>query len=157
MSTEPSKAVDFRFYDNEVDRAFVFATWLRNYKYFSYFAKRIKPYVFFKEHHKMLEFLLGKPVVRALVAFPKGDPETICGYLVYEEEKPNSGYEAMADIAPIIHYCYVKACYQKQGVAAALLERAGIDLNGAVFTHWTMPVDELIKKYPDMIYNPYAL
>ncbi len=43
------------------------------------------------------------------------------------------------------------------GVAATLFKHVDIEPSKMHFTHWTIPVDEFIRKWPDMIYDPYGL
>lgn len=124
----------------EKDLPFVFATWLHAYKKESYFAKRIKRDVFFKEHHRLIELLLGKSQI--LVAHPIGEPDVILGYLVY-----TSG---------VVHFAFVKPEFRKLGIAKTMLNAAKFDTE-LQFTHWTFSMDDIIKTHPEMTYNPYAL
>lgn len=59
--------------------------------------------------------------------------------------------------APVVHFTFVKDAFRNMGIARAMLKASGIDVNKLMFTHWTMPVDELIRKYPDITYDPYRL
>jgi hypothetical protein len=138
-------AILVRRYDATTDEAFIYATWLRNYKSSSYFAKRIRHAVFFSGHKKVIEFILAKPQTTTLIAHPKDDPNTMLGYLVCEMvEKPT------------VHFTFVKEAFRKMGILRRLMEAAEIADPTFTFTHWTFPVDELIGKYPDLVYNPYA-
>lgn len=82
-----------------------------------------------------------------MVAHPKDDIETILGWLSYE----------IKENTPVIHFIFVKEAFRNMGVAREMITRAGIDVTKATFTHWTFPVDEIIRKYPDIIFNPYDL
>lgn len=141
----PKEAVVVRKFI-ETDEAFVYSTWLRNYKHSSYFAKRIRPHTFFKGHWNVVNHLLAKPTVIVFIAHPKEDEETILGYLACE----------LAD-KPIVHFIFVKDAFRNMGIATALFEHAKIDPNNMFFTHWTIPVDDFMNKYGDMIYDPYKL
>lgn len=140
-----------RKYRPSSDQPFVYSTWLRNYKHSSYFAKRIKPVVFFAGHHALIAHVLAKPTTQVLIAHPKNDPETILGYLVFEAANETK--------KPVVHFTFVKEAFRKMGVCKALFESHGINPNepGMIFTHWCFPVDDLIRKFPEMIFNPYAL
>lgn len=142
----PTDAVVVRPYDKSVDEDFIYSTWLRNYKHSSYFAKRIKPAVFFKEHHKVIDHIMGKPTITALVAHPKNDVHTLLGYVVFERNEERS----------TVHFTYIKDAFRMMGIARTLYKSGEIDMGKLKFSHWTLPVDELIKKYPEIIYDPYA-
>lgn len=89
---------------------------------------------------------MAKPKTKTFIAHPNDDHDTILGYLCCE----------ISD-HPVVHYVFVKETFRKMGIARLLLKHSGVDLNKLMFTHWTFPVDELILKYPDMIYDPYKL
>lgn len=146
MAQLPKEAVQIRRYAPETDEAFIYSSWLNTYKHDSYFAKRIKPYVFFKGHRQILNHILFKPIVKALIAHPKDEPDTITGYLIYERHEK-----------PVVHFVFVKKEFQKLGIARTLFDAAEIDPQDFTFTHWTMPVNDLIQKYPNIIYDPYSL
>lgn len=145
----PSEAIEVRQYRPSADQAFVYSTWLRNYKHSSYFAKRIKPVIFFAGHHDLVSHLLRKPSVKVFVAHPKDDIDTILGYLACE---PNTDTQK-----PVLHFIFVKDAFREMGIARCLIKASEIDIAKSRISHWTYPVDELIKKYPEMIYDPYAL
>jgi len=136
--------LELRSYSPISDKSFIYSSWLKTYKKASYFAKRIRNDVFFKEHHKIIDYLFSKPTIAVLIACPKGDPDTITGYLVYEPNK-------------VVHFIYIKDAYRSMGIARVLFEKALIDPSHITFSHWTNAVDEFIKKYPEIIYDPYAL
>lgn len=143
----PPEAIVIRKYDPTSDEAFIFSTWLRNYKHSSYFAKRVKPSVFFAGHHKIVSHLLAKPTTTTFIAHPKDDPNTMLGYLVCDTSLER----------PIVHFTFVKEAFRKMGILRTLMSAAKITAENMSFTHWTIPVDDLIRKFPDIIYNPYAL
>lgn len=144
----PKEAIEVREYvpASETEKGFVYSTWLKNYKFSSYFAKRIKHAVFYKGHHQIVTHILEKPEVKTFVANPKNDPDTILGFLTCETGEK-----------PVVHFVFVKDAFRKMGVATALMRHAEIDPSNLTFTHWTLPVDELIRKFPEMIYDPYKL
>lgn len=140
--------IEIREFRPEEDQAFIFSSWLRTYKHHSYFAKRIKHALFFKGHHAVIEHILEKPTTTVAIACPKGDLDTILGYLVYEPAKESR---------PVIHFVFVKEPFRRMGMAKTLFKSQHIDINNIFFTHWTFPVDELINKHPEMLYDPYGL
>lgn len=147
MTSLPPELIVIRPYEPSIDKEFVYANWLRKYKEQSYFAKRIRNVIFFKEHHKIIDHIMSKPSTTVVVASSKDEPDVNAGFMVYEKT---------AEI-PTIHFVYVKEVYKNMGVATTLLATQSIDPNHLKFTHWTFVMNDLIQKYPGMLYNPYAL
>ncbi len=129
--------------------SFVFATWLRNYKHSSQFARKIKNATFFKWHHLVIERIFDRPNTLVLIATPQGESEPILGYAVLEAQ----------DGTPVIHYVYVKDDFRRMGIATKLIAASRLPLDRAVFTHYTSALDELglLKKYTALEYNPYRI
>lgn len=161
MSVISSDVIEVRKYNPSLDKDYIYSTWLMQCKH-SYFAKRIKYPIYFKEHQKIIDHLMSKPSVKILIASPKNEADIISGYLAYEQKEEY----------PVVHFVYVKSIFRKLGIAKLLLKEANININSIRFTHFTYPqidhrtgkeyenaytADDLIKKYPDMIYNPYLL
>lgn len=130
----------------DADESFIFKTWLDNYKG-SPFARRIKPRVYYKAHHAVIEWILKKPTTKVFVACDPAYIDSIYGFLVVDESEG----------IPIIHYVFVKAVFQGHGVARLLFETAEIDMTHAVFTHWTNAADSALDRFPDLTYNPYMI
>jgi len=124
------------------DAAFIYATWLKSYKHESQFARRISNAVFYKWHHMAIDRIAGRGG-RFYIAHSKGDPDTILGFICVEG-------------AGLVHYCYVKKTFRNMGIATALLKAVEFMPNSE-FTHWTTEMSWVLKKYPDLIYNPYVL
>jgi hypothetical protein len=143
-------SVKIRPYLEETDKNFLYSTWLKKYKFTSYFAKRIRMPIYYKGQEKIIDHILRKPTTRVLMACLKDDPNSLFGYIAYEP---------MTDEVPsaVIHFIFVKDIFQKMGVGGLLFKESGLGLDGTRFTHWTFPLDELFQKYPDLIYDPYAL
>lgn len=146
MTKIPEDSISIRAYKSDVDKNFIYSTWLQNYKYSSYFAKRIKPHVFFTGHQKIIDHLIAKPI-KVLIACPKNDDETICGYIAYEFKNDK----------PILHFIFIKEAFREMGIAKNLLKAAKIETPTFTFTHWTFPIDELVRVHPDLTYDPYQL
>jgi hypothetical protein len=140
-----NESIEVRQYIAATDKAFVYSTWLRNYKHSSYFAKRIKPHVFFKGHQAVIDHLLNKNSCKVFIASPKNDSETILGYLACEPS------------LSVVHFTFVKEAFRNMGIAKALFKEAGVDTSKIILTHWTYPVDDFMHKYTEMVFNPYAL
>lgn len=139
----PSDSIGIRPYRPE-DKNFVYSTWLNNFKHSSYFAKRIKPSIFFKGHQAVIDTLFLKSQFKVFIAHPRGDEDTILGYIACEPNEPT-----------VVHFTFVKDAFRRMGVAGALYKHTGVNWDKMIFTHWTYPVDEMIRKNPEMTYNPY--
>lgn len=124
------------------DLNFIFATWLKSYRHSSQFARRISNTVFFTWHHKVIERLIGRGA-QISVAHPKGEPDVILGY----------GCAELFDGQPVVHFIYVKKPFRRMGVATKLLE----GLTPTLFTHWTADTEWIVKKRPELMYNPYLI
>lgn len=129
------------------DLEFVMRSWLNAYKHASSFARRIKNSVYYKWHHKIITGILLRKTTLTYVAVLREDSDTILGFLTFEE----------FDNEQVVHFCYVKKDFRKMGLCRSLLNDAEVELKNACFTHWTYPVDEMIRKYPSMIYDPYRI
>lgn len=125
------------------DRDFIFATWLRCYQQESRYSRRISRDVFFREHHAILERLLGSSSV--LIAHLADSPGVIIGYLVSQE--PN-----------VAHFAYVKKPFRKMGIARLLLAASPIadSLESLIVSHSTEDWESFLsQKLPGATFNPY--
>ena len=77
----------------------------------------------------------------------KDNPDIILAYAIYE-----TGMDG-----PVVHYIFVKPEFRQLGIAKQMISNLKISLDNCTFTHWTYPVDELIKKLPNMTYDPYRI
>lgn len=132
---------------NTDDISFLMNSWLKSYRYGSWFTKRIRDSVYFKYHHQIVTGILSRGSCNVIVAVDPTDTYFILGYLVSEKFEDKN----------IIHYAYVKDTFRGKGVGRKLIEASGLDLNKCCFSHWTKPVDEIIKKYAGMTYIPYLV
>lgn len=146
----PEESLLLRPFDKSQDEAFLYATWLNNYKHSSYFAKAIRSHIFFKNHKKIIDHIIAEPRTKIVMASPKNDANTIIGYLVYS-------IPLKEDDRLTVHFLYVKETFRQMGVMRSLLKSQSIDLDNIFFTHWTIPVDKFINKFTGMIYDPYRL
>lgn len=131
---------------------FIYSTWLKNYRYGSYFAKRIRKDIYYKNHHAIVERILKDPKVRTYVACESHDKDFIMGYVVYIDTEPKT-----------IHYLYVKDNLRRLKIASTIIDKCGLDLNKCHFTHWTYDCDWIVGKkdnegkFPGMVYDPYNI
>ena len=129
------------------DMAFILANWLNHYKNYSSFALRVPRALFFKYHQQIAKMILGRRTSKVLVATSSDDSDLILGFLVSEETEDG----------PIIHFLFIQKAFRKLGIAKALLQAAGIQSSQASFSHWTYDMDEIVKKNPTLVYNPYLI
>lgn len=125
----------------EGDKNFIISSWLKEYRDDSKFLRRVRPWVYYEEHHKRIHKALEQG--STLIAYRSEEPEVILGYVNYDK---------------ILHWIYVRPEFRKEGVATQLLK--DFDLTSCHFTHWTLSCDTLIsrllEKHPKMNYVPYA-
>src|ERR1017187_2430254 len=114
------------------DLNFIFASWLKSYRYASMFAKKISNEVYYEWHHKVIERFIERNGTVS-IAHPVGEPEVILGFIAH-------------DGGDILQYIYVKKTFRQMGIAKALLG----DMVPKTFTHWTRDTDWMIKKMPEI-------
>jgi GNAT superfamily N-acetyltransferase len=134
------------------DAAFVFAFWLQDYFERSRFAKGISKTLFMRFHHLILERVIARGVV--FVACDAEVPSVIYGFACGDVPPDDRQFGP----PPTLHYVYVKRRFRRLGVASALVDALGIDLERPfTFTHLTDDGVALRKKCPLAEYNPYAV
>lgn len=143
----PENSVLVRVGLKDTDKDFLYNSWLKSYKHNSYFAKRIRNSIFFPNHERIINHLISKPTVKVFITCPKNDEDTILGYLVCDTSTDDH----------VIHFVFVKDAFRRMGIMKEMLKEASINTKRIVFTHWTMPVDEIFKNNEDMVYDPYRL
>lgn len=140
------------------DVDFIYTTWLKSYKAYSYFAKRIRNFVFYFWHHQVVEKILNKTNTRVLIACPKSETDVILGYLIYEVQDPVKYKTDSEDQkSNIIHYAFVKQEFRKLGIFNQIVKHADINLDKSYFSHWTFDWTPLTEKYQNLIYDPYRI
>lgn len=122
------------------DWPFIFATWLRCYRYSSAFAQHIQEPIFFRYHHAAIQRILERGA-EVRIAHLADDPSVILGYLVTEPG--------------VVHFAYVKKAFRRHGIASDLFH--DLDVNSHVFTHWTRDWNHMLKRWPEATYNPYLI
>ena len=121
----------------ESARSLVYATWLRSYEAWSLAAKHIPRDVFFAEHHKVIDRVLGRGASVRVAALPD-EPDVILGWAVTE--------------GPVVHYVYVKPDFRRYGLAKALLAHVQRPFT---YSHSTYVTRDVHKHLDGCIYNPY--
>jgi hypothetical protein len=124
------------------DERFIFSSWLRSYREGARSARDVSRSIYFIEHHRLVERLLGRG--RALIAADAEDPTNILGYVVGERTGP----------VAIIHYAYVKAPFREIGIARLLTSALVNGSEGVLHSHSTVAAAKLVKRF-NSVFNPY--
>lgn len=122
------------------DKNFIYASWLRGLYYGDSWFKEIPKSIFMEAYHAVLESILENPATQVKVACLQDDPEVILGYAVL-------GIEGRR-----VHWVFVKKAWRTIGIAKKLVPEK-VDIT----THLTRVGLSLMKKRPNMIFNPFAL
>lgn len=129
------------------DIAYITSTWMNSYRSNNQFPHEMKHRIYSAEHNRIINSILSD--AKVLVACDPVAEDNILGYLV------SSGKVMDLDI---IHYIYIKAPFQKFGVAKNLIETAKTS-EKVVYTHKNQKAswiaDKLLKNYDEVNYNPY--
>ncbi len=118
------------------DRSFIFSTWLRGLRYGNSWFKLIDADSYYKHYHKVIEGLLQHPDTIIKVACLKEDSDVILGYVVYRNN--------------ILDYVFVKTAWRNIGIAKML-----VPADFKIVSHLTATGQNMLKKYPGVIFNPF--
>lgn len=112
------KDLEFRAYDEEQDKDFVYASFLSSFQG-SFFAGPLPSEMYCPVYSKVLDTILSRPSVSVHMAYyPEMEPPfDLYGYLIAE-----AGHDV-----PVVHYAYVKAPYRRRGIAGGLFQAASIN------------------------------
>lgn len=116
------------------DEAFIYATWLKGYQGGAQWFRMIPRKIFQDHYRRIIEKLLQRSLTR--VACLKEDTDVIIGYSVSEQDR--------------VHWIYIKENWRKIGIAKDLLPA-----NFSSVSHLTNLGFEILKKYPQIIYQPF--
>lgn len=120
------------------DWPYVIKTWLRTYKQSSSMTTRIRDFIFFPAHQKLVENILRSGVTLR-VAVDAHEPGVIYGFVVHEKNS--------------LHFCYVKSSWRRMGIARKML--TGVEFDR--FTHLTHDAENLRDKFKWADFDPYML
>lgn len=122
------------------DKNFVMASFLNGLYYGDSWFSEIPKDIFMDNYKKVIQFLVDSPTVAIKIACLPEDPNVIIGYSLL-----SSDYMT-------IHWVYVKKNWRKKGIAKSLLPS-----NSDTVTHLSELGRILMKKYKNMIFNPFKL
>ena len=120
------------------DKNFIMATWLRGMFYGDTWFGQIPKDIFMTNYHKILEALVTAPTTTITVSCLLEDPDVILGYSVYTGKK--------------LHWVFVKSAWRSIGIAKSLIPQ-GVD----TVTHLTKVGSGILRKHPEVVFNPFAI
>lgn len=132
------------------DESFIYSSWLKSFRAGSTWAADIPGQIFFANHKKVIERLLGEAGI-VIAANPEATDQ-IFGYGIYS---PTSGG------VTVMHYLYVKHPYRRLGIGSDIVrvvrQVSGHDAElPMVASHiagdWTK-----VRERWNLVYNPYVL
>lgn len=116
------------------DEAFIYATWIKGYQGGLNWFRKIPRNLFQHTYRKIIQRILTDREIK--VACLIEDPDVIIGYCVYKGLR--------------VDWVYVKENWRKIGIAKDLLP-----VNFSSVSHMTNIAYEILKKYPQIIFNPF--
>lgn len=112
------------------DRPFIVDTLLESFRK-SFAAGPLPPDIYRPAYRRAINRILDRPTERTLVLETEG---VLIGWISYERRTP----------VHLLHYCYTKKDYRREGVARELMRKAGIDPKQPFYvTFWSPKTDEL--------------
>lgn len=132
------------------DASFIYSTWLRCYQDTSSWARLMPSRIFFDNHKKVIQRILGDSHV--LVAANPEDPDQVFGYIVFQ---------ASGGGVAVLHWVYVKETFRQLGIARDLFQVAKriADHDESLpvaATHSNVRWELLAPKW-NLVFNPYLL
>lgn len=124
----------------ESDKAFILATFLRGVYYGDSWYSLIPKDIFMDNYKYVAEGLVNSPTTEVMIACLPEDPDVILGYSI------------MGKNFQRIDFIYVKSAWRKKGIAKALMPKMATEV-----THLTAVGKILMKKYPNLMFNPFAI
>lgn len=127
------------------DRDFIEASWIDSFKdgCVSFINPAVTAGVYYPGQRYLVR-RLTMPKAIILVAVTPDYDDAILGWVV-------------AALPNVLHYIYVKTVFRENGIAKALLAKAGLDLATLTYSHVTRRGKDIIEKYPGATFNPWVL
>lgn len=116
------------------DKNFILSTWLKGYQGGLKWFRKTPRKTFHDNYKKVIEALMQARTIK--VACLKEDPDVIVGYCVYRGD--------------LVDWVYIKEDWRKIGIAKDLLPE-----NFKAVSHLTNIAFEILRKHPEIIYNPF--
>lgn len=121
--------------EEDTDRPFIYATWLRGLYYGNSFYRQIEKDVFMDYYTKVIQHLMFKPNVMIQVAALKEDADTIIGYSVVED---HGQFKAL-------HWVFVKLEWRGAGIAKDLIPNDISVVTHTVDSNFTLKLKDKAK------------
>lgn len=118
------------------DHNFILATWLRGLRYGNEWFSLIDSDAYYENYEKVIKAILTRPNTVVRVASLKDDPEVILGYSVYADD--------------VLDWVFVKKAWRNIKIAKSLMPSTV-----KVVTHLTKTGVSMLKKYPEVRFNPF--
>lgn len=120
------------------DRNFIFSTWLKGLRYGNDWFGLIESAAYYDNYQKVIERIVDAAETQMLIACLADQPDVILGYSV-----------CRTDTA---HYVFVKRSWRGIGIAKMLVKPSITTV-----THLTETGRAVLKKYPEIKFNPFAI
>jgi hypothetical protein len=124
------------------DTNFVHNSWLHGLKQGCEYFRLIDKEPYFDIYGKIITSIIERPGVNIKIVCLKQDPEIILGYSVVELRPGQL----------ILHWLYVKPDWRDNGIARTLTPE-----NVTHTTHLTKTGRALLKKHPEVMFNPFII
>lgn len=118
------------------DWNFILATWLKGLRYGNDWFGMVDPSVYYEAYQKVIERILQSPGTDVRVACLKDSPDVILGYAVIRDST--------------LDWVFVKSRWRTIGIARSLVPE-----NINTVSHLTEIAKSLLKKHPDIKFNPF--
>ncbi len=120
------------------DRNFILATWLKGLRYGNDWFEAIDSKIYFDFYHKVIETILARPDAQVRVACLREDPDVILGYSVYAGNR--------------LDWVFCKKEWRSIGIAKSLVPK-----EITMVSHLTSLGKSILRKHPELKFNPFAL
>lgn len=134
-----SDLIALRAYKPE-DESFLYSTFLKGLYYGDSWFRLIEKDVFMKNYHRIISALLASPNTTVKIACLKEDHDTIVGYSIMNVNQKT------------LHYVFTKPVWRTIGVAKML-----VPVTVETVTHMTKVGLGIIKKHPNLKFNPFSM
>jgi hypothetical protein len=124
----------------ETDKNFILATFLRGLYYGDSWFSLIPKDIFMDNYKHIAQAIITNPNVVIKIACLPDDNDVILGYSILS-----------ADYLTI-HWVYCKSAWRKKGIGKSLLPS-----RPTTITHLSATGKELMSKFKDAIFNPFAI
>lgn len=123
------------------DWAYILDSWKKSYRELGS-EQHVPRHIFWPEQHARIESLRLNPAAEFIIAADPEDSDFIWGWACIETRQG----------VQVLHYVFVRASAQGQGVAKLLLREVERPL---VCTHWTRVAEQVHRKHPGaVLYEP---